>query len=181
MRATGTSAALTVRDATGDDAAACAAIYRPYVLETAITFETEPPSVSEMARRIAAAVESHAWLVAEAEDRVVGYAYAGPFAARPAYRWSCEVSVYLEMGRRRTGAGRALYQALLPRLAERGYHAAVAKMTLPNEASMGLHRAFGFRPVGVLQRIGWKNGAWHDVAIAQLDLVSTDAPPAEPS
>lgn len=151
------------------------------MLESAITFETEPPTVSEMARRIAAAVESHAWLVAEAEDRIIGYAYAGPFAVRPAYRWSCEVSVYLEFGRRRTGAGRALYQALLPRLVERGYRVAVAKMALPNEASMGLHRAFGFRPVGVLQRIGWKNGAWHDVAIAQLDLVSGDTAPTEPA
>lgn len=172
-----TSTTLTIRDASEDDAAACAAIYRPYVLETAITFETEPPTVPEMARRIAAAVESHAWLVAEAEDRIIGYAYAGPFAARPAYRWSCEVSVYLELGRRRTGAGRALYQALLPRLVERGYRVAVAKMALPNEASMGLHTALGFRPVGVHRRIGWKNGAWHDVAIAQLDLVPGDAPP----
>lgn len=168
---------LTIRDANESDASACAAIYRPYVLDTIITFETEPPTAPEMARRIAAAVESHAWLVAEAEDRIVGYAYAGPFAARPAYRWSCEVSVYLEIGRRRTGAGRALYQALLPRLVERGYRVAVAKMALPNEASVGLHRALGFRPVGVHQRIGWKNGAWHDVAIAQLDLVTDDTPP----
>ncbi|PWU53135.1 GNAT family N-acetyltransferase [Micromonospora globispora] len=170
---------LTIRDAGQDDATACAAIYRPYVLNTAITFETEPPTVSEMSRRIEAAVRSYAWLVAETNDQIIGYAYAGPFAARPAYRWSCEVSVYLETGRRRTGAGRALYQALLPRLIGRGYRIAVAKMTLPNDASMGLHAALGFRPVGVHRRIGWKNGAWHDVAIAQLDLITDNSPPTE--
>lgn len=171
---------LSIRDADRADAAACAAIYRPYVLQTAITFETEPPTVAEMADRIEVAARAHAWLVAEDNDEIIGYAYAGPFAVRPAYRWSCEVSVYLETGRRRTGAGRALYQALLPRLIDRGYRTAVAKMTLPNDASMGMHTALGFRPVGVHRRIGWKNGAWHDVAIAQRDLVTSDAVPAEP-
>lgn len=161
---------LTIRDAGRDDASACAAIYRPYVLDTAITFETAAPTAGEMAQRIEAAARAHAWLVAEVDGAVVGYAYAGPFATRPAYRWSCEVSVYLENGRRRTGAGRALYETLLPRLIGLGYRVAVAKMTLPNEASMGLHAALGFRPVGVHENIGWKNGAWHDVAIAQLDL-----------
>lgn len=171
---------LTIRDGHQGDATACAAIYRPYVLQTAITFETDPPTVAEMAHRIEVAARSYAWLVAEDDDEIIGYAYAGPFAVRPAYRWSCEVSVYLQTGRRRTGAGRALYQALLPRLVDRGYRIAVAKMTLPNDASMGLHAALGFRPVGVHRRIGWKNGAWHDVAITQLDLITDDRPPAEP-
>ncbi|MDI6103501.1 GNAT family N-acetyltransferase [Actinoplanes sp. NEAU-A12] len=170
----------TIRDAEPSDAAACAAIYRPFVLDTAISFETEPPTPAEMATRISAAVRSHAWLVAEAGGETIGYAYAGPFAARPAYRWSCEVSVYLETGRRRTGAGRALYEALLPRLIDRGYRVAVAKMTLPNDASMGLHTALGFRQVGVHRRIGWKNGAWHDVAIVQRELIDGCEPPVEP-
>ncbi|GAA4593042.1 phosphinothricin acetyltransferase [Actinoplanes octamycinicus] len=171
---------LTIRDATAADADACAAIYRPYVLDTAITFETDPPSAAEMAARITETAETHAWLVAEDAGRVIGYAYARPFAARPAYRWSCEVSVYLEMGRRRTGAGRALYGVLLPRLVTRGYHVAVAKMTLPNEASLGLHAALGFQPVGTHPRIGWKHRAWHDVAIAQLSLTGASTPPADP-
>jgi phosphinothricin acetyltransferase len=171
---------LMIRDADQSDATACTAIYRPYVLDTAITFEIEPPTEADMARRIAAAVRSHAWLVAEADGEVFGYAYAVPFAVRPAYRWSCEVSVYLRTGRRRTGAGRALYRTLLPRLTERGFRVAVARTTLPNDASMGLHAALGFRPVGVHRRIGWKNGAWHDVAITQLDLVTGDEPPVQP-
>jgi L-amino acid N-acyltransferase YncA len=173
------SPGLCVRPATGADAEACAAIYAPYVTETAVTFETEPPSAAEIAQRIAAATESHAWLVAEDERRVVGYAYGGEFRSRAAYRWSCEVSVYLEVGRRRTGAGRALYDDLLVRLAGRGFRTAVAGMTLPNDASIGLHRAMGFEPVGTYRRIGFKHGAWHDVAWVQRSLIDGPDPPAD--
>jgi phosphinothricin acetyltransferase len=171
---------LTIRDATPADGAACAAIYQPYVLDTAITFETDPPTPAAMSARIIAASRTHAWLVALLAGDVIGYAYAGPFATRPAYRWSCEVSVYLEPGRRGTGAGRALYRSLLPRLTERGYRVAVAKTTQPNEPSMGLHAAFGFRPVGVHPKIGYKNGAWHDVAITQLELAPPPESPLDP-
>ena len=153
-----------IRAATEADAAACAAIYAPYVSDTAISFESEPPSAAELAGRIAAALRTHTWLVAEDAGRVVGYAYGGPYSARAAYRWSCEVSVYLERGRRRTGAGRALYVALFARLAERGFRMAVAGMTLPNEASVGLHRALGFEPIGTYRRIGWKHGRWPGAA-----------------
>jgi L-amino acid N-acyltransferase YncA len=170
-----------VRDAEASDALACAAIYAPYVTDTAITFETEPPTASEMAARIAAAAKTHAWLVLEQDGRVAGYAYGGPFKSRPAYRWACEVSVYLEVGRRRSGAGRALYTVLLERMAQRGYRTAVAGMTLPNPASEGLHRAMGFEPVGVFSRVGWKLGAWHDVAWVQRDLHRSSAAPTEPS
>ncbi len=168
-----------VRDATAADAEACAAVYAPYVTDTVITFETEPPTAAQMADRITAARRSHAWVVLEDDGRVVGYAYGGPYKARPAYRWSCEVSVYLERGRRRTGAGRALYAALFDRLAERGFRTAVAGTTLPNDASEALHRAMGFERVGVYRRIGWKHGSWHDVAVGQRTLATGDDPPAE--
>lgn len=170
-----------IRDATDRDAQACAAIYATYVTDTAITFEEEPPSSDEMAQRIATAARTHAWLVLEDKGRVVGYAYGRMFNARAAYRWTCEVSVYLEAGRRRTGAGRALYEALLARLVQRGFRTAVAGMTLPNDASAGLHASMGFEPVGTLRRVGWKRGAWHDVAWVQRPLVAADAnnPPAE--
>jgi L-amino acid N-acyltransferase YncA len=162
-----------VRSATRDDAAAVAAIYEPYVLETAITFETEPPGAGEMAERIARAIEAHAWLVLEEAGRVRGYAYGGTFRSRAAYRFSTEVSVYVERGRARTGAGRALYGALLDRLAERGFRTAVAGMTVPNAASEALHRAMGFEPVGTYREIGYKFGAWHDVAWFQRRLSSS--------
>ncbi len=171
---------LVIRDASETDAAACAAIYRPYVTGTAVSFELEPPCEPEMADRIREASRRHAWLVAELDGTIAGYAYARPFAAREAYRWSCETSIYLAPERRRAGLGRALYEALLARLADRGFRVAVAKMTLPNAASEGLHAALGFRPVGVHRRIGFKNGEWYDVAISQRDLATGDDPPAEP-
>jgi L-amino acid N-acyltransferase YncA len=169
-----------VRDASEGDAAACAAIYAPYVIDTAITFETEPPSEADMAKRIAASAQRHAWLVLESDGQVAGYAYGAPFHSRAAYRWACEVSVYLENGRRRTGAGRMLYEALFPRLAERGFRMAVAGMTLPNDASVGLHRAVGFEAVGTYRRIGFKHGRWHDVEWTQRALGDGEDPPSEP-
>ncbi|HEY1621225.1 MAG TPA: GNAT family N-acetyltransferase [Streptosporangiaceae bacterium] len=169
-------AGLVIRDAVTADAAACAAVYAPYVIGTAATFESEPPGPAEMVGRIEAAQRRHAWLVAEDDGSVIGYAYGGPFRTRPAYHWSCEVSIYLEPGRRRTGTGRALYGALLERLAGRGIRTVVAGMTLPNEASAGLHAALGFEPVGTYRRIGWKLGAWHDVAWVQRTLPGADPP-----
>jgi L-amino acid N-acyltransferase YncA len=169
-----------IREATAADAAACAAIYAPYVSGTAITFELDAPSPADMAERIAAAQAKHAWLVLEDESAVVGYAYGGPMKPRPAYRWSCEVSVYLQQGRRRTGAGRALYEALFERLTERGFRTAVAGITLPNDASEGLHKALGFEPIGVYRNIGWKLDRWHDVAWSQRPLAIRPDPPAEP-
>lgn len=174
---------MNVRDATPEDAAACAAVYAPYVRDTAVSFELKPPDAEEMRARIARALASHAWLVLEDENaRVVGYAYGAAFAPRAAYRFACEVSVYLEPGLRRRGGGRALYTVLLERLAARGFRMAFAGMTLPNEASAGLHRALGFEPSGVYRRVGWKDGAWHDVAWVQKALApDAAAPPAEPS
>jgi L-amino acid N-acyltransferase YncA len=170
---------MKVRDANEHDAEACAAIYAPYVTDTTVTFEYEPPSAAEMARRIAAAQRAHAWVVLEDDGRVVGYAHAGPYKERAAYRWSSEVSVYLEMGRRRSGRGRMLYGALFERLAERGFRTLVAGMTLPNDASEGLHRAMGFEPIGIFRRVGWKHGQWRDVAWAQRSLGADDEPPVD--
>jgi L-amino acid N-acyltransferase YncA len=171
---------MTIRDATPADAGGCVAVYAPYVHDTAVTFELEAPDAATMAARIAAAQARWAWLVAEDAENVVGYAYAGEYKTRAAYRWACEVSVYLEPGLRRTGLGRSLYEALFARLAARGYRTAVAGMTLPNDASAGLHRALGFEPVGTYRRVGWKHERWHDVAWVQRTLLDAPDPPAEP-
>lgn len=149
--------AAIIRLATIADAEACAAIYAPYVNDTAITFEAEPPSPAEMARRITKALEHHTWLVLEHNGRVVGYAYGSTFHPRAAYRWACEVSVYLQQNVRRTGGGKALYETLFARLMERGFRIAIAGMTLPNEASVSLHRGMGFQEVGTYRRIGFKH------------------------
>jgi phosphinothricin acetyltransferase len=173
-----------VRDATVEDAAACAGIYAPYVRDTVISFELEPPTVAQMAARIEGGLARHAWLVLEDDGRVVGYAYGSTFNARAAYDWSTSVSVYTEPGRRRSGAGRALYAALFDRLAARGYLTALAGVALPNEASVGLHTAMGFEPVGTYRRVGWKLGRWHDVTWFQRPLGDGPAddgvPPAPP-
>ena len=145
------------------DAPACAAIYAPFVRDTCISFELDPPGVEEMARRIGTYGASHAWLVVEAEGRVAGYAYGSPHRERPAYARSCDVAVYVDPAHARQGLGRALYAALLPVLASKGTHAAFAGIALPNDASVGLHETMGFTPVGIYREVGWKLGAWRDV------------------
>jgi L-amino acid N-acyltransferase YncA len=163
-----------VRPALGADAAACVEVYRPYVLDTVITFETEVPTVEEMAARIAGAQVLHEWLVLEVDGVVAGYAYAHQFNSRAAYQWSVETSVYVARDRLRLGGGRMLYAELLSRLARRGFRRAFAGIAQPNEASNAFHEAFGFRPVGRYRRVGYKRGAWHDVEWWQLDLVAPD-------
>jgi L-amino acid N-acyltransferase YncA len=164
-----------VRPASPEDANACLAIYRPYVEDTAITFETEVPTPTEMAGRIAAARKHHEWLVLEHHGKVIGYAYAHAFNPRAAYQWSTETSIYIGMDHRHTGGGRKLYTQLLQRLTDRGHRRAFAGITQPNAASNAFHRSFGFEQVGLYRRVGWKHGRWHDVAWTQLDLFgSTD-------
>src|SRR5215212_9339509 len=161
----------SIRDAVPNrDAAACAAIYAPHVEGSAVSFEERAPEAAEMAARIERYGASYAWLVAERDGQVVGYAYATAFNERPAYRWSTSVSVYIGENARGGGAGRALYEALFDRLRERGFRIACAGITLPNEASVSLHEGLGFELVGVNREIGWKEGAWRDVGWYQLGL-----------
>src|SRR3954454_13404582 len=135
-------AELTIRDADPQgDAAPCAEIYAPHVEVSPVSFEERAPDGAELAARIERYGRSHAWLVAEREGRVIGYAYATPFNERPAYRWSTSVSVYVAEDARGDGVGRALYKALFDRLRERGFRMACAGITLPNEASCGLHES----------------------------------------
>lgn len=164
-----------IRCATPSDAASLLEIYRPYVEGTAVSFETEVPSVEAFAGRIGKALANWAWLVAQEDGRCVGYAYGSAHRERAAYRWSTETSVYVRPGSQGRGLGRALYQALFERLAERGYCNALAVVVVPNEASVRLHHAVGFETVGVFKRGGHKLGAWHDVMWLQRPL--RDGPP----
>lgn len=152
------------------DAAACAAIYAPFVLAGPTSFEEVAPDEDEMAIRISRLAGTHPWLVAEQKGIVVGYAYACNHRARPAYRWSTDVSVYVDERNRRQGIGRSLYEELLERLRGQGFRIACAGITLPNEASVALHEGLGFVAVGVYRNIGWKAGSWRDVGWWQLDL-----------
>jgi L-amino acid N-acyltransferase YncA len=163
------------------DAAACAAIYAPHVEEGVTSFEESAPDRAEMEDRIGSIAGGYAWLVAEEESRIAGFAYACRHRSRAAYRWSVDVSAYVAAGQRRRGHGRRLYEALFEELRERGFHVACAGITLPNEASVALHEGLGFEPVGVYREIGWKGGAWRDVGWWQLRLgPSPSGPPAEP-
>lgn len=179
----GSLALLTpIRDADPErDAAGCLAVYAPYVTDSVISFEDEPPSVDEFTERMGSTTKTHPWLVYEDGGEIVGYAYAHRHMDRAAYRWAANVAVYLAASHHRRGIGRTLYTELFTRLKAQGFQVLIAGVTLPNDASVGLHRSLGFEPVGTYRRIGWKNGAWHDVAWFQLELApATSATPPEP-
>ena len=165
------------------DAAACAAIYAPFVTAAPVSFEEVAPTAEQFAERIERTSRTHPWLVLEDGGRVVGYAYACEHRARAGYRWAADVAVYVDPAHHGRGAGRRLYGALLELLRRQGLRIACAGIALPNDASVGLHRAVGFELVGIYRAIGWKAGAWRDVSWWQLLLVADDdagAPPAEP-
>jgi L-amino acid N-acyltransferase YncA len=168
-----------IRAADVADAPAICDLYAPYVTDAVASFEATPPEAAEMARRML--VEPRLpWLLAERDGTPVGYAYASHHHTRAAYRWSVDTSVYLADTERGRGTGRALYESLLPELRGLGYVAACAGVTLPNAASVGLHEALGFEPVGVYPRIGFKHGQWYDVGWWQLHLADRAPTPTEP-
>ena len=172
--------AAVVRLADGGDAEAVTAIYASIVASTAISFETEPPTVEEMAQRIDKTLAHWPWLVCDRGGEVLGYAYASRHRDRAAYQWSVDVSVYVHPRAHRSGVGRALYTSLVRLLALQGFYTAYAGITLPNAASVGLHEAIGFVPVGVYRKVGFKLGAWHDVGWWSLVLQPTVARPSSP-
>ncbi len=173
---------MLIRHADPDrDAARCAAIYAPFVRDTVISFEEQPPDADELARRIERTSRSHPWLVSELDGQVSGFAYGALHRERAAYRWATDVTVYVDPAYHRRGIGRSLYTSLFELLVRQGFHVACAGVTLPNEASVRLHESLGFLPVGVYRRIGFKFGAWWDVGWWQLRLTGAGAePPAEP-
>jgi L-amino acid N-acyltransferase YncA len=170
----------SVRSASPQDAAACVAIYRPYVENTVISWEIEVPSLDEMASRIASAQKAHEWLILEHDNQVIGFAYGHALNRLPSHKWSTETGIYVSGDHHRAGGGRKLYTEVLRRLAERGYRRAFAAITQPNEASNAFHRSFGFQDAGLHRRVEWKHDSWHDVAWMQLDLLGPadqDGPP----
>jgi phosphinothricin acetyltransferase len=163
------------------DAAACAAIYAPFVSDSAVSFEETPPDPEEFARRIVRVSERYPFLVADEDGDVAGYAYASQHRERAAYRWATDATVYLAERYRRRGIGRALYDRLFDLLSRQGFRTAISGITLPNPASVALHEACGFQLVGVYRSIGYKQGAWRDVGWWQLELsVAGGDPPEEP-
>jgi phosphinothricin acetyltransferase len=169
-----------IRLATPSDARGIAAIYRPIVRSTAISFETEAPSDEEMERRIVSSLAYAPWLVWYEGGDIGGYVYASRHRERAAYQWSVDVTAYTHESFRRKGVGRALYRALFDLLRVQGFRRAHAGITLPNAASVGLHESLGFRAVGVYPSVGFKLGAWHDVGWWQLQLLEPAPAPRPP-
>ncbi|SDG43181.1 phosphinothricin acetyltransferase [Onishia taeanensis] len=160
-----------IRNATLEDAGRIADIYNHYIEQTVITFEEEPVTAEIMATRIQAC-QDHGlpWLVLEASEQVIGFAYAGQWITRPAYRYSVEVTVYLEHERVRRGQGSRLYEALFAELRGRGIHTAIGLIALPNDASVALHEKMGMEKVAHLGEVGFKFGRWLDVGYWQGTL-----------
>jgi L-amino acid N-acyltransferase YncA len=172
----------TIRIAGVGDAEGVLAIYAPFCAwHSPVSFEIEPPQIDEMRERITHGSTLLPWIVCvDAERSLLGYAYASPHSSRAAYRWSVNVSVYLGPDARRQGIGKRLYEKLFALLKDLGYYNAYAGVTLPNDASVALHKSMGFRAVGVYEKVGYKAGKWHDVAWFARAVQSHGDAPTEP-
>jgi L-amino acid N-acyltransferase YncA len=171
-----------IRFAEPGDTSGVLAIYGPFCESSTASFETIAPTTEEMAERIARVSQQYPWLVCDVDGQVAGYVYACGHRERAAYGWSVEVTAYISTAHRRRGLGRALYTSLFSILRQQGYFKAFAGITLPNEASVALHEAMGFEPVGVYRGVGYKLGRWLDVGWWQKSLQpeSADPPPPRP-
>lgn len=164
----------------GTDGGAVARIYAPAVTDGVASFEGASPDAAEMAARIHQTLARTPWLVATHDGEVVGYAYAAPHRERAGYRWSVDISVYVDARHHGRGIGRGLYERLLEILRRQRFVNAYAGIALPNAPSVRLHEAIGMALVGVYRRVGFKHGAWHDVAWYGLRLTDPDGEPPEP-
>ena len=171
---------MRIRLANDADAAAVAAIYAPYVENSAVSFETSAPDPVEMQGRIRSGGGLYPWLMAEDGGEIAGYAHATAFRPRPAYRFVVETSIYLGRGHEGRGLGALLYRKLIESLQAQGFAQAIGAITLPNAASVRLHEALGFERAGTYRKVGYKLGEWHDVGLWQRALAPASNPPVEP-
>lgn len=162
---------IEIRNVQVEDAANLVAIYAPYVEKTAITFETQVPTVEDFENRIKKTMEKFPYLVAIEEGQIVGYAYASTYYARAAYDWTVELSVYVQKEARGKGVGTLLYTALEEELTTRGFKNFLACIALPNPASIALHEKRGYEQVAHFKKVGYKFGTWHDIVWLQKSLV----------
>jgi L-amino acid N-acyltransferase YncA len=169
-----------IRVAGVDDAQRIAEIYAPAVVDRVTSFELVAPSAEEMGSRLTRVLAHYPWLVCELDGKVIGYAYASTHNERAAYRWSVDVAVYVGGEVHRRGVGTALYASLFDVLALQRIRNVYAGITLPNAASEGLHSRAGFRLVGTYHHVGYKFGAWHDVAWFERAILPAVANPPEP-
>ncbi len=173
-----TKGSYTIRMATLEDARDIYAIYEPYILNTAITFEYVPVSVEEFRNRMKKVLEQFPWLVCEQDGRIVGYAYCSRFKERAAFDWDCECSVYIDEKEHRKGIASLLYERLLELVREQGYFTVYALITNSHESSIAFHKRFGFTKVGVYEKTGYKFDEWWDLLVMEKRLRSFEEKPA---
>ncbi len=162
------------------DAPSTLEIYKPYVLNTIISFEYEVPGLDEWVKRIEEFTQDFPWLVASHNDKIIGYAYASKHRHRTAYQWSCESAIYLATEAHGNGVGRMLYETLFGLLQLQGYYNMYAGISLPNEKSVEFHKALQFEEIGVFKKIGFKHGNWHDTVWFQRALNAHNSNPVLP-
>jgi L-amino acid N-acyltransferase YncA len=172
---------IELRAATVDDAEAIAAIYAPYVVTNAVSYETKAPKSADMRKRIAKTIGQYPWIVAEDQesDVVLGYAFAKPFREGDPYRFAVETAAYVAGELEGQGLRRTLYLALLATLTEQNFTQAISRLTMPNDKTIQLHEAVGFRRAGVYREVCFKNGQWIDIGLFQRDLAEAKSPADE--
>ncbi|MBJ6988507.1 MULTISPECIES: GNAT family N-acetyltransferase [unclassified Devosia] len=161
----------TLRAFTWSDVPAITRIYKHYVDNTAITFDTEAPNEAGIAEKYAALVElGHPVITAERDGRVVGYAYASFYRPRAAYRFTCEDSIYLDPAEKGRGLGKLMLTELLAQAKAFGFRQMLAVITSDTANSIGIHEKFGFERVGYYSAVGYKFDRWHDIVHLQKAL-----------
>ena len=169
----------TIRLAEQADLEQFAEIVNYYIETTTINFHDRPQSEEDWEATWEVLKESYPFVVAETDGVLGGIAYASPWKLRGAYDWTCEVTVYVRAGHERQGLGRSLSKRMLEILEAQGYRAIVAVIALPNEASVALHEALGYRHMGTLENLGFKQDEWRDVSFWELQLGDPGTPPTD--
>ena len=158
-----------IRNVKVEDAKEIVDIYNHYILNTNVTFEVEALASGEMAKRIEKKTKDNPWIVYEEDNKILGYAYVGEFRERMAYKFTKEVTIYLDKSVVRRGIGRKLMEALIERCKkEYDIHTLISVVTVPNASSISIHKKFGFERVGYFKEVGFKNNKWLDVEYLQL-------------
>lgn len=171
---------IVIRYAVPEDASDILAIYEPYILNTAITFETEKISVETYRLRMQTIQQQYPWLVCELEGKIVGYAYCSKFKEKAAYDWDCECSIYIREDAHRQGIATTLYTKLFDVMKKLGYYNIYAFITYPHDSSIALHKKFGFAEIGLFKQTGFKMGKWWDVIVMVKQLASMESSPVKP-
>jgi phosphinothricin acetyltransferase len=169
-----------IRMATLEDAPAILAIYEPYILNTAITFEYDPVPVEVFEKRMETVLQQFAWLVCEEEGVILGYAYCSRFKERAAFDWDCECSVYIDEKAHRRGIATELYHKLFELVEQQGYYNIYALITYSHSSSVELHKKFGFTEVGIYQKTGYKMGQWWDLLVMEKRIHTFEDTPQKP-